>query len=301
MDGIGFTVFTPIFNRSELTERTFASLCAQTVRDFEWLIVDDGSTDDTRTRAERWQAKAPFPVRYHHQRHQGKHYAYNLAISLAEGPLFAVLDSDDAIAPNAIERLLFHWNSIDVGERAAYSGVTCLCVDETGNLVGRPFPRDVLDCRHFEAYSRFGASGEKWGCHRTEVLREFPYPTLAGEGFCPDALVWNRIAQRYLIRHVNEALRVFYMHCDTITSANRAVLMRNPRNASLYYGECLQLDVPLWWKCKQGVNYVRYSLHAGTGLSQMLANSAARKLTAALSPAGCAFYISDLLRTRNHA
>ncbi len=301
MAHIRFTVFTSIFNRSELTERTYESLCAQTVRDFEWLIVNDGSTDDTEERVRRWQAAAPFPVRYVLQQHLGKHHAYNRAIGCASGELFAVLDSDDAISPNAIERLLFYWESIPSCERGRYSGVTCLCVNEHGELVGKRFPQDVLDCRNFEAVSRFGATGEKWGCHRTEVLRRFPYPSTSDEAFCPDALVWNRISRQFLIRHVNEPLRIFYGTPGSISTSMRAVLMRSPRNASLYYGECLQLDVPLWWKCKKAVNYVRYSLHAGTGLSQMLANSAARKLTAALSPAGCAFYISDLLRTRDHA
>jgi hypothetical protein len=126
-------------------------------------------------------------------------------------------------------------------------------------------------------------------------LKQFPYPNLGGEKFCPDALVWNRLSQHFLIRHVNERLRVFDTHSGTITAANRAVLMRNPRYASLYYSECLQLEAPLWWKCKRAINYVRYSLHAGMGPSRMLANSAARKLTAALALAGCAFYISDLL------
>jgi glycosyltransferase involved in cell wall biosynthesis len=301
MAGPRFTVFTAIFNRLALAERTYRSLCAQTVRDFEWLIVDDGSTDDVPAQCRQWQASAPFPVRYIVQRHRGKHHAFNRAVESAAGELFTVLDSDDTIVPGAIERLLFHWDSIAATERPRYSGVTCLCVDQDGRSVGKPFPRDVLDCRHFEAESRFGATGEKWGCHRTEILRQFPYPDLCEEAFCPDALVWNRISRQYLMRHVNEPLRVFYTSDVTITSRNREYLMGSPAYASLYYRECLQLDTPLWWKSKRAINYVRYSLHAGIKPARVIADSAEPALTAALALAGCAFYVSDWLRIRGDA
>jgi glycosyltransferase involved in cell wall biosynthesis len=291
---VTFTVFTPTFNRSELLARVYDSLRAQTFRDFEWLIVDDGSTDDTAGRVRAWQQDEPFPIRYFRQENQGKHRAYNRAIERANGELFTVLDSDDTIVPTALERLLHHWRSIPPGDRRQFSGVTCLCADPQGNVVGRPFPRDVLDCRHYEAEARFRAIGEKWGFHRTAILREFPFPEIAGERLCPDALVWNRIATKYHVRHVNEALRVYHPLANGLAAAWTPGLIRSPRLARLFYQEYLGLDVPLWWKCRRAVNYVRYSLHAGVRPAEI--GSAAPALAAVAALPGWALYLSDRLR-----
>ncbi len=91
------------------------SLLPQTYRDFEWLIVDDGSSDDTKQLVESWQAESKFPIRYIHQQNQGKHTAFNRGVQQAQGELFLTVDSDDAFVPNSLERFLYHWNSIDPG------------------------------------------------------------------------------------------------------------------------------------------------------------------------------------------
>src|SRR5689334_13163243 len=101
MSSVAITVFTPTFDRRDLLARVHQSLRAQTFRDFEWLIVDDGSSDGTAAAAGAWEAASDFPIRYIRQPHAGKHRAYNLAIREARGRLFAVLDSDDTITPRA--------------------------------------------------------------------------------------------------------------------------------------------------------------------------------------------------------
>jgi glycosyltransferase involved in cell wall biosynthesis len=296
MSKVVFTVSTPTFNRAESLARVYASLRAQTFRAFEWLVVDDGSTDDTAARVLEWQKAAPFRVRYFRQANQGKHCAYNRALERARGEFFTVLDSDDELVPTALERLLFHWQSIPESDRQRFSGVTCLCADTAGVIVGRRFPRDILDCRHYEAEARFGAIGEKWGFHRTSVVRGFPFPEIAGERLCPDALVWNRIAAKFLVRHVNEALRVYHPQADGLTAGWTRGLIRSPRSARLFYQEYLRLDVPSWWKCKRALNYVRYSLHAKVAAADIVGASAAPALAAVALLPGWALYVSDRLR-----
>jgi len=293
-----FTVFTPAYNPGELIARTYRSLCAQTLRDFEWLVVDDGSSDGTRERVRNWQAEAAFPIRYFFQENGGKHRAHNRAVREASGDLFAVLDSDDAIMPRALERLLFHWLSIPPAERGRFSGVGCLCVDSCSRTVGRPLPHSVLDCRHYEIDARFGAVGEKWGFHRTSVLREFPFPEITGERFCPDAVVWNRIATRYLVRHVNEALRIYHSGRDGITANHSALMAHSPHGARLYYKLYLELPVPIWWKARRAVNYVRFSLHGGVPAKKILSDSPVALLSAAGTPPAVALYAWDRLRFR---
>src|SRR5216684_1317229 len=112
-----FTVFTPTFNRSLTLSRVYESLRLQTFRDFEWLIVDDGSTDGTKGLVEKWQAESAFAIRYIYQENQGKPAAFNHGVQEARGELFLTLDSDDACVPQALERLKCHWDGISPTEK----------------------------------------------------------------------------------------------------------------------------------------------------------------------------------------
>ena len=281
-----FTVFTATFNRAHLLGRVYSSLCRQTMKDFEWLIIDDGSTDGTESHVRMWQQEQRIDIRYWHQPNLGRHRAFNRAIQIARGDLFALLDSDDAIVANALERLLAHWHSIPEPDRSGFSGVTCLCTDQTGKLVGCPFPADRLDCRHFEAATHFGARGEKWGFHRTSVIRRFPFPEIAGEKFCAEGLVWNRIGRHYLMRHVNEQLKIYFTHDGSLTSNVNAIRVHSPNYARLYYREYLDLELPLHDHVKAAVNYVRFSVHAGLTHSKTVRESGHSKLVRMVYPIG---------------
>lgn len=207
-----FTVFTPTFERASTLGRVYESLQAQTFADFEWLIVDDGSTDGTRELVEAWRAEAAFPIRYLHQANAGKHVAFNHGVREARGELFLPLDSDDACTPDALERLLYWWEAIPPAKRDGFSAVTVHCRDQDGNLVGTPFPQSPLDCTSIEMRWRHRVRGEKWGFHRTEVLRRHPFPEPAGAGYVSESLVWRAIdEQGYKTRFVNEPLRTYWV------------------------------------------------------------------------------------------
>jgi glycosyltransferase involved in cell wall biosynthesis len=293
-----FTVFTATFNRRHLLGRAYRSLCSQTFWDFEWLIIDDGSTDATESLVTEWMNERRLVIRYFYQPNQGRHRAFNDAIERARGQFFTMLDSDDALVPGALERLLYHWNSIPPSRRNDFSGVTCLCMDETGRLIGRPFPDAVLDCRHFEADTRYRARGEKWGFHRTSVLKQFPFPQIANERFCPEALVWNRIALQFKVRHVNELLKTYYTHKENLTAIVDQLRIRNPRSATFYYREYLDLELPLRYKLKKIVNYMRFSLHSGGRWREVIARAPVRGIGVLLYPLGWAVFFMDRLRFR---
>lgn len=218
-----FTVFTPTYNRAKTLHRVYDSLCAQTFRDFEWLIVDDGSSDNTRELVEGWKAQAAFPVRYFYQQNAHKKVAHNLGISEAQGELFLTLDSDDSCKPQALEHLLFHWQAIPAEQRAGFSAVTVLCETEAGEIVGSLFPADPyggwIDSDSVEMAYRYKIRGEKWGFQRTNVLRQFPFEHDGVAGLIPENVVWERISEHYKTRFVNEALRVYHDGEDQVTRA----------------------------------------------------------------------------------
>lgn len=205
---LAFTVFTATYNRAHTLPRLYEALKAQTFRDFEWLIVDDGSTDGTAELVGQWERAGALPIRYVRQEHGHKKAAFNRGVALARGELFLSLDSDDACVPHALERFWFHWRDIPDDQRRRFSAVTCLCQDEAGRIVGDRFPGEIVDSDSLEMRHRYRVRGEKWGFHRTEVLRRFPFPEDVS-GHVPEDVVWMAIARQFKTRYVNEPLRIY--------------------------------------------------------------------------------------------
>jgi glycosyltransferase involved in cell wall biosynthesis len=288
-----FTVFTPTFNRRATLEAAYRSLAAQTFRDFEWLVVDDGSTDDTQDFVASLSVEADFRVVYHYQANAGKHVALNRAAELAAGRLFATLDSDDEYVPTALERFLHHWDSIP--DRDGFAGVVALCADRRGDVIGTPFPADVLDSDFLEIRSRYGVTGDKAGFTTTASVREFPFPEFPGERFVTEALVYNRVARRYRVRCVNEVLMIKEYRPGGISARGRAVLARSARSTRLYHAEALELDaLPARERFRHRANHVRFSLHAGLPARPPATRTLAY---AAAYPLGFALYARDRIRS----
>jgi glycosyltransferase involved in cell wall biosynthesis/SAM-dependent methyltransferase len=296
-----FTVFTPTYNRADTLHRVYESLAAQTLRDFEWLICDDGSTDGTPQLVEGWTRQAPFPIRYFRQPNQGKHVAYNEGVRRARGELFLTLDSDDACVPHALERFKHLWDSIPEPARARFSAVTALCVDQHGRLVGDRFPFDPTDSDSLEIRYRFKVRGEKWGFQRTDVLREFPFPVPESARHVPPSVVWSAIARRYKTRYVNEVLRIYYVEerRDQLSRADSRV--RHAQGLALWHGSVLDRDLR-WFPVApvrlfaSAVNYARYSLHAGRSVAELLGRldvTPARVIAALALPIGFGVYLRD--------
>lgn len=292
-----FTVFTPTYNRAGTLPRVYDSLRAQTLKDFEWLIVDDGSEDGTKAMVRAWMADAGMPIRYIHQDNQGKAAAVNRGVGAARGELFLVLDSDDTCTRDALERLREIWVSIPESLRHTFSGVTVHCFDGQGRIVGDRFPADPLDAHPYELMR---VRGEKWGCHRTEILRAFPYPIVTGERYLPEGIVWNRVGREYLIRFRNVALRRYTPAPGGITAGVRTLLMRNPRGAAQYYRDVLALPVPVRWLWRPSVQYGRYALHAGRSPVSLAADAPRRGLVALCLPLAAIAWLVDRLMAGWH-
>lgn len=301
-----FTVFTPTFNRAHTLGRVYESLRSQSFRDFEWLIVDDGSADDTERLVQAWIAEAPFPIRYLRQANQGKHIAVNRGALEAQGELFLLLDSDDACVPQALERFDHHWSAIPTDQRRGFSAVTALCIDQHGHLVGDEFPARVVDSDSLEMRYRYRIQGEKWGFHRTEVIRQFPYPVIDGERFVVEDVVWAAIARRYRTRFVNERLRIYHRDesgdSDQLTADPR--VSRFAGGLAHWHAGILTSDIG-WIRhapsafLRSAVHYSRFSFHRNVGLRDQgsrIGSWLGRALWALSLPAGYLAYRRDRRR-----
>jgi glycosyltransferase involved in cell wall biosynthesis len=298
-----FTVFTPTYNRAHTLHRVYESLQRQTCHDFEWLIVDDGSTDATREVVGQWQQQAKFPISYIYQENQGKHVAFNRGVSEARGEFFLTLDSDDSCVPEALGRFKYHWDAIPANLRDRFAAVTALCKDQDGRLVGDKFPRDLMDSDPLEMRYKFKVRGEKWGFTRTEILKQFPYPIIDATSYVPESIVWNAIARRFKTRFVNELLRVYYF--DTSERSDQLTTSADPAKhafgLALWHQSVLNDEIG-WFRYAPGqflrsaAHYARFSLHTKVNLFyqiKKLENVRAKALYILMLPAGLALFLRD--------
>jgi glycosyltransferase involved in cell wall biosynthesis len=301
-----FTVFTATYDRAHTLRRVYESLRNQTFKDFEWLIVDDGSADGTRELVAGWAAEEALPIRYFSQSNEGKHVAFNRAVMLARGELFLTLDSDDACVPIALERFKYYWDGIPAGDRHMFCSVTALCVDQDGQLVGTPYPTDILDANPVELLYRYGIVGEKWGFTRTDVLKQFPFPTPNGMTFVPESIVWDKIGIRYRTRYVNERLRIYWLRRDLDAGRPRSLtsLRKHAAGLTMWHAFILNNHLRLFRNAPMrfvvsAVDYSRFSALAGRGpLRQLrgLRSWPARVIWALAAPIGYSLFVRDLLR-----
>ncbi len=291
-----FTVFTPTYNRAHTLPRVHASLARQQLKDFEWLIVDDGSVDGTEALVAGWIAAGGMRIRYLRQENRGKHRAFNAGVAAAAGELFLPLDSDDACTDDALARFASAWAAIPADERERYSGITCLCRTEAGELVGGPLPAEIVDGHSYEVLERLGRRDEMWGFHRTDVLREFPFPEFAGERFIAEGVVWNRIGRRYLMRFVNLGLRYYFQSADSLSGSMVRIRHQSPKGTVCYYTELLELGLPLRTRFVAAANLWRFAAFSGQGSVLRAKFATAPAALAAAAPLGLALALRDRAR-----
>jgi glycosyltransferase involved in cell wall biosynthesis len=247
-----FTVITPTYNRAHTLGQVYQSLCAQTFHDFEWVIVDDGSTDGTKELVLGW--KPFFPIRYLWKPNGGKHTAMNQGVKKAIGEFVLFFDSDDRCVPETLERFDYHWRQIPDPSR--FATLSCLCCRPDGSIVGDPYPASSVDAFTFADQYRYRFA-ERWGIVRTDCLREFPL--IEGEPYCPEGLVWDRISRKYFARFFNEPLRIYETGSDSITHRMIKLRASSPKAIMTYYRELALSSAPLWYRLRAAINYCRFA------------------------------------------
>jgi glycosyltransferase involved in cell wall biosynthesis len=294
------TVLTPTFNRAHTLARLYESLLAQSFRDFEWVIVDDGSDDGTSALVESWTTEGDIDVQYRSQQNSGKHVAVNRGVDLARGEFTTIIDSDDYFLPNALGALVDHWNRIPSAERAKFSGVVGLCAYDDGRIIGDRFPRDPLDCDSVELTYVYGVTGDKHSMLRTEALRQFPFPFEEIRGYVTEALVWNRMAFEFRERHVNEVVKVVEYRPGGISGQALELLIRTAPATRQFFLEEARLPHRLKRarRLRSHANYSRFSLHAGIGIREQAREAPSRGAWLALFPLALLLYLRDRWRLR---
>lgn len=229
------TVFTPTYNRAYILENLYRSLQRQTCTEFEWLVVDDGSTDETGELFEKWMKEDnPFPIRYHRQENGGKCRAINTGAKLARGQWFFNVDSDDYLTDDAVEKVQ-KWSE-ELPKDQNFCGFA-------GNLGTAPdvTPNTLFEGGYYDgnAFDRYGAvTGERAHVFSTEILRQYPYPDCPGEKFMTEAVTWNRMAHDgYKLRYYNDIIWIYEYKEDGLTNSGYSLFLNNPQGTGIFFRE----------------------------------------------------------------
>ena len=282
------TIFTPTYNRAGFLHRLYDTLILQTYKNFEWIIVDDGSKDNTKDVVSSFVKEGKLNIHYVQQENGGKHRAINTGVGLATGELFFILDSDDILPNNALELVVKTFQPIK--HEMFFAGVSGIDGNFDGRIIGSGLPYDSIDCNSVDIRYKFHVTGDMKEVFRTSVMKEFPFPDIEGEKFCPEALVWNRIAQKYKLSYFNKVIYLVEYQPEGLTSNIVKVRMKSPITSMMCYAEMLELNIPFKDKFKAAVNYWRFRLcYNGSGSYPKLSG-----LWNAVAPLGWLMHLNDI-------
>lgn len=281
------TVLTPTFNREDALNRLYQSLQKQTVKDFEWLLVDDGSTDDTQKNIENMKRMAKFPMRYIYKENGGKHTALNVGIQQIVSELTFIVDSDDILVPNAIETIIKYHKKYRLKENMC--GYSFLRRFPDGKINGKPFKQDekigtYIECR----INAEDTQADKAEVFYTRCLKEFPFPEYKNEKFLGEDIVWIRMALKYQMVHINKAIYVGNYLEDGLTKNRRKNNINSPYGCMERAKEFMRPELKIKYRFKGAIQYLVYGNFAGE--KKLIENSPNKSLTICAIPFSILIY-----------
>lgn len=212
------TVFTPTYNRGYLLKQLYESLLVQKGVDFEWLIVDDGSKDNTKTIVQEFINQEKISIRYFYKPNGGKHTAINYGVQKAVGDLFFIVDSDDFLTENAVFLKYEAWQKIKDNDKIA--GIIGLSQFTNGNLVGDAFLKENWQIPFVDYYLKYKLDGDKSVAFKTEIMKQYPFPEKEGIRYVFEAVVWHEMSKKYDVLCLNKVVQLKEYLEDGITDSS---------------------------------------------------------------------------------
>lgn len=232
------TIFTPAYNRANTLQRTYKSLLEQDCKDFIWMIIDDGSSDNTANLVTKWQEQENgFDIYYIFKENGGMHTAHNTAYEHINTELNVCIDSDDKLAEGAVSKILQKW--VQVRDKG-YAGIIGLDADFNGSIIGEPF-RENLEETTLMGYYASGGCGDKKLVYRTDIINQYPpYPVFEGEKYVALAYKYRLIDQKYKLAVLNEVLCNVEYQADGSSNSMLQQYVKNPKGFAFWRKVCMK-------------------------------------------------------------
>lgn len=260
MDSPIITIFTPTYNRGHLLMDLYESLKKQTIKDFEWIIVDDGSKDNTSEVVNSFIEERKITIHYFKKENEGKHIAINKGVELAQGELFFIVDSDDILPAQSLEVIIEKYNKVN--NDTSVAGVAGRRGNRQGGIIGtEKYYEDTLSTS-LDLRLKEKIDGDMAEVYRTEILKKYPFPKFEGEKFCPEALIWQQIDQKYKILWFSDIV----YECEYLRGGLSDTIVENrkksPKASCLYYSSLSKYKIPFLQKIKAVANYWRFAIYS---------------------------------------
>lgn len=287
------TVFTPTFNRAYTLHKCYESLKRQTSKDFIWLIIDDGSTDDTKKIVDRWIIENEIEIRYHYQKNQGMHGAHNTAYELIDTEINTCIDSDDYMTDDAVEKIVDFWNK---NRNRGLAGFVALDAYENGQIIGTKLPSNVSETTYFDIYNTLGVKGDKKFIYRSDLTKLYPYPIFEGEKYVSLAYKYAKLDNDYKLGIMNEIVCIVEYMEDGSSLNMFKQYRRNPKGFAFIRIENMKNPrISKKNKFKECIHYVSSSIMSNN--KEFLKDVPCKSGIILAVPLGVALYLYILSKT----
>ncbi|HEC12902.1 MAG TPA: glycosyltransferase family 2 protein [Acidiferrobacteraceae bacterium] len=298
------SIFIPCYNRGAVLNKTLQSVANLDYLDFEVIIINDGSRDNTDEIAQQWISKKLFSIQYFTQSNQGKHVAHNKAVSLARGYFFITLDAGDFILKDALSQIDKYWSDINEGLREKFAGVSGLCLSESGEISGFRYPEEIIDSNYFDIFRVVPIGGEKREAIITSILKDYLFPVYGNEKLIRPDLILRQISRKYKFRFINVPLEVNVREANGYTANIYRFRVTSPRSFYHYFRE--EINENYQYNRNKKIfyyytRYIRYALHCRINLFSQSGEVKNKLLWLAALPSGVLGWIKDVIQKKNMA
>ena len=290
------TVLTPTYNRKYIIDKAYKSLINQTNYDFEWVVIDDGSTDNTKDLITKFINENKIKIRYFYKKNGGKHTALNLGISKAKGNMLIILDSDDILTKDAIEQIIKYQKKYKSNKKIC--GFSFLKTFPNGIKIGKTYKGKEFTSNYIDFRHNKNITGDMAEVFFTSILKKYSFPQFKNEKFLSEAIIWNKIALNYDMVYINKSIYIADYIDDGLSKNFFKLVYNNPIGASENANMFLIKKFKLKIRIKNAILYDGYSLTAKLKLIDIIKNSNNKILSIILLPCGYLFKLFLLFKVK---
>lgn len=261
------TILTPTYNRGNTLPNLYLSLKNQTNKNFEWIIVDDGSEDNTKKVVNNFISDSNFKIKYIKKINGGKHTAINKGVENINSDFVFIVDSDDFIANNSVEIIYNTWSKYF--NNPNISSLWFLIKDKNNEIIGDEFPKNEFISNYKNVLINNNISGDKKAVYRTNILKEFPFPSFRNEKFLGEGIIHKRISDKYNSVFINKAIYIADYLEDGLTASGRKLRIKNPLGGMAISNEFISNGINLKYKIKKSILYTTYGFFSDKQLKEI--------------------------------
>lgn len=262
------TIFTPAYNRGNLLKRLYKSLCIQELQNFEWVIVDDGSVDDTEVIVEEFKQENKIPIYYHKQQNSGKHIAINKGAEMANGKLFFIVDSDDYLTRTATKTIEEKYKLI--ADNDEYAGISGRKGYSETEYIGSKMSYEDIHANALDFRYHYAVQGDMAEVIRTDIIRQYPFPVIENEKFCTEGILWYRVALKYRFLWFKDIIYVAEYLEGGLSNSIVRIRKQSPNYSILFYSSLAKMPIPFKEKVKASINFWRFAKHSNKKFTEKL-------------------------------